>query len=111
VTCTVACQTAVAKGVLKPRVVVPGKVGILVARVVGQHKVLGLTLPRIERVGRVPLGVQKAGTRRIAWDGKVHGRKLRAGRYLITFRGLGANGRILGVSASAGLRVRGATER
>jgi hypothetical protein len=107
VICTVACQTAVAKGVLKPRVVAPGKVGILVARVVGEHRVLGLTLPRIERVGRVPLGVQTVGTRRIPWDGKVNGRKLRAGRYLVTFRGLDANGRILGISTSAPLRVRG----
>ena len=75
-------------------------IGIVVARVVGTHKVLGRTVPRLQRVGRVPLGAAAAGRNTFRWNGRVAGRRLKAGKYVLTFRTLTKAGRIHSVSQS-----------
>jgi hypothetical protein len=73
---------------LSVRLATSATVGILVQRVMGTRRLLGRRAPRLKLVGRVPLGKQRRGRARIAWDGKVNGRELPAGRYQITMRRL-----------------------
>jgi hypothetical protein len=63
-----------------------GPVGILVERIVGNRRV---------RVGRVPFGPRPKGRLRIVWNGRVGGRALTEGRYLITLRALDPNGHVI----------------
>jgi hypothetical protein len=79
-------------------------VGIFVARVTGTRKLLGRRVPRISVVGRVPLGRTVKGVNRFRWNGKVNGRRLRAGTYLLTYRAL-KRGRVLSISGSIRLTV------
>ncbi len=56
-------------------------------RVTGaKRKVLGRSTARITPVGRVPLGATRKGTNRFRWDGRVNGKRLRSGTYLLTYR-------------------------
>jgi hypothetical protein len=80
-------------------------IGIVVARVVGSHKVLGRTVPRLRRVGRVPLGAAAAGRNGFRWNGRVAGKRLKAGTYVLTFRTLTKSGRIHSVSQSVRFAV------
>ena len=57
-------------------------------RVTGKRKLLGRTVPRIKQVGRVPLGKTRKGRNRFRWNGKVNGKRLKRGTYLLTFRAL-----------------------
>jgi hypothetical protein len=75
------------------------QIGIFVARVTGTRKLLGRTVPRIVPVGRVPLGSTKRGLNRFRWNGRVAGKSLRPGTYLLTYRSLKA-GRLLSTSGS-----------
>jgi uncharacterized delta-60 repeat protein len=61
-----------------PDLTQPMKIGILVRRVAG-HRLIG--------VGRVPLGVRRAGAR-IRWNLHVAGRRLPPGRYVVNVRAL-----------------------
>jgi hypothetical protein len=79
-------------------------VGIFVARVTGTRKLLGRRVPRISVVGRVPLGRTVKGVNRFRWNGKVNGRRLRPGTYLLTYRAL-KRGRVLSISGSIRLTV------
>jgi WD40-like Beta Propeller Repeat len=95
VTCTSSCttslQTSLSTVVLKPRVSTTTSIqtiGIFVVRVTGKRKLLGRTVPRIKQVGRVPLGRTRKGRNRFRWNGKVNGRRLKRGTYLLTFRAL-----------------------
>jgi hypothetical protein len=54
-------------------------IGFLVERYTGR---------RLRRVGRVPFGAKRRGHARVRWGLKLHGRRLRAGRYRITLRSL-----------------------
>ena len=64
-------------------------VGILVQRVTGFRHLLGRRVPRLRFVGRVPFGPQRAGRFGTRWDGRVGGRRLRAGVHQVTVRALG----------------------
>jgi hypothetical protein len=95
VTCSTSCltslQTSLTRVTLKPAVSTTTKtqtIGIFVARVTGQRKLLGRTVPRIKPVGRVPLGRTRKGRNLFRWNGKVEGRRLKPGSYLLTFRAL-----------------------
>ena len=95
VTCTSSCvqslQTQITGVPLKPRVstTIKGQtIGIFVARVTGKRKLLGRSVPRIKVVGRVPLGKTRKGLNRFRWNGKVNGKRLKRGTYLLTFRAL-----------------------
>src|SRR3954471_1194058 len=95
VTCTTTClqslQTSLTKVVLTPTVSTTTRtqtIGIFVVRVTGKRKLLGRTVPRIKQVGRVPLGKTRKGRNLFRWDGKVNGRRLKPGTYLLTFRAL-----------------------
>ena len=80
-------------------------VGIFVARVTGKpRKLLGRRVPRIRVVGRVPLGRTRKGVNRFSWDGRVEGRRLKRGTYLLTYRALRKK-RILSISGSIRLKV------
>jgi WD40-like Beta Propeller Repeat len=79
-------------------------VGIFVVRVAGARKLLGRAAPRIRVVGRVPLGATVKGVNRFRWNGKVNGRRLAPGTYLLTYRSL-KRGRILSTSGSIRLTV------
>jgi hypothetical protein len=84
----------------------PTGVGILVQRITGQHRLLGMTVPTLRLVGRVPFGPQRAGHFRIRWNRKVNGRRLRRGRYLVTVRGVTKKGVVHELGKSFTLRVR-----
>jgi hypothetical protein len=74
-------------------------IGIFVARVTGKRKLLGRSVARIRVVGRVPLGATVKGANRFRWSGEVAGKRLRPGRYLLTYRALRRN-RVLSTSRS-----------
>lgn len=109
---TVTCTTCVTSGSLSKLVLVPRvslttsgqQIGILVARVTGRRTLLGRRVPRIRVVGRVPLGRTKKGRNRFRWNGKVEGKRLKRGRYLLTYRTL-KRGRILSTSGSVRFTV------
>jgi hypothetical protein len=84
----------------------PTGVGILVQRVVGKTKLLGRTVPKLELVGRVPLGRFKKGHGRVRWDGRVNGRKLKPGTYQVTVRAVSPKGAITDLAKPRRLRVR-----
>ncbi|MBJ7330940.1 MAG: PD40 domain-containing protein [Solirubrobacteraceae bacterium] len=81
-------------------------VGILVQREQGTVKVLGKRVPKLVPVGRVPFGKQKKGRTTIAWNGKVAGKQLRAGRYRITLRAFDKKGKLTELGASRRVTVR-----
>jgi hypothetical protein len=89
---------------LKPTLSLGSTVGILVVRVVGKRRLLGRTVPRIRVVGRVPLGRARKGINRLRWDGKVDGKRLKRGTYLLTYRSLKAE-RITNTSGSVRFTV------
>jgi WD40-like Beta Propeller Repeat len=97
VTCTSNCQAVFAASnanriSLNPNVLrrISGQtVGIFVVRVTGRTRtVLGRSQPRIKVVGRVPLGPVDNGRNRFRWNGRVNGKRLTAGTYLLTYRAL-----------------------
>jgi hypothetical protein len=111
VTCTGSCVRALrgslSTAILKPKLSLSTKgqsVGIFVARVTGTRKLLGRTTPRISVVGRVPLGPTRKGANRFRWNGKVNGRRLKRGTYLLTYRAL-KKGRVLNTSGSIRFKV------
>ncbi len=123
VTCTSSCvaslQSRLTAVPLKPVVSTSIKgqtIGIFVARVTGKRKLLGRTVPRIKPVGRVPLGKTRKGRNRFRWNGKVSGKRLRPGKYLLTFRALRRT-RVVSTSGSVRFmvtkqgRIRGATRQ
>lgn len=73
---------------------------------VGYQRLLGRRRPRLQLVGRVPLGHFRRGHVRIRWDRKVDGRKLQPGLYQITVRPLASNGRIEDVGRPSLVRIR-----
>jgi hypothetical protein len=70
----------------------PSNVGILVQRVVGHHQLLGRSVPTLRRVGRVPFGRFRAGSRKVRWDLRVNGKRLAPGTYQVTVRALTQSG-------------------
>jgi hypothetical protein len=108
--CTTSCIAALRNLTLSP--VVTGRppftttVGIIVAKVTGKTTVLGRKVPKIKPVGRVPLGKAKKGRNHFTWNGKVNGKKLAKGKYLLTFRLLTSHGRVRNLSNSVQLTVR-----
>jgi hypothetical protein len=82
------------------------KIGIFVVRRTGGTKtVLGVEQPRIKVVGRVPLGTAKTGRNRFNWDMRVNGKRLTAGKYLLTYRLLRGE-KVTSVSTSVPFTVR-----
>jgi WD40-like Beta Propeller Repeat len=79
-------SSLVASGLLTGRLLNPSGIGILVEKIVGQHKLLGRTVPTLQAVGRVPLGNHRKGAFKIKWDHRVNGKPLKPGRYLVTIR-------------------------
>jgi WD40 repeat protein len=80
--------------------------GLLVQRIAGRHKVLGRTAPRLNKVGRVPLGRFGKGRHGKHWNWRVRGHKLRNGCYLVTFRALTRKGKVRDLSRPYTVRVR-----
>jgi hypothetical protein len=111
VTCTTNClqslSTTLTKVPLKPVVSVSPigqRIGIFVVRVTGKRKLLGRTVPRIKQVGRVPLGKTRKGRNSFRWNGKVDGKRLKRGTYLLTYRAL-RGARIVSTSGSIRFKV------
>jgi hypothetical protein len=111
VTCTTTClqslSTTLTKVQLKPTVSVSPigqKIGIFVVRVAGKRKLLGRTVPRIKQVGRVPLGTTRKGRNTFRWNGKVNGKRLKRGTYLLTYRAL-RGARVVSTSGSIRFKV------
>lgn len=111
VTCDQTCLATVlhSAGIirLKPTVsaTVKGQaIGIFVVRVTGTQKLLGRRVARITPIGRVPLGATKKGRNSFGWDGRVAGKRLAAGTYLLTYRVLRSD-RIVSLSSSIRVRI------
>ncbi len=107
-TCTVACLQALRTRIttvrLRPSVTALTQIGIFVARVTGKRKLLGRTVPRIKVVGRVPLGAARKGRNTFRWNGKVAGKRLKRGTYLLTYRALRGK-RVVSTSGSIRFKV------
>jgi len=73
---------------LTPRVGARTSIGIFVVRVTGARTLLGRRTPRLRVVGKFPLGTAKRGRNRLRWNGRINGKKLRRGTYLLTYRTL-----------------------
>jgi hypothetical protein len=106
VTCTTNClrslTTTITKVPLTPTVSTTTRIqtiGIFVVRVTGKRKLLGRSVPRIRPVGRVPLGKTRKGRNKFRWNGKVEGKRLKRGTYLLTYRAL-RRARIVSTSGS-----------
>jgi hypothetical protein len=84
----------------------PTRVGILVQRVAGTHKLFGRTVPKLVPVGRVPLGSFKKGHGKVRWNLRVGGRRLKPGRYQVTVRAVNAKGAVLDFGRPRTFRVR-----
>ena len=67
---------------------------------------LGHVAPRLNKVGRVPLGRFGKGRHSKHWDFKVRGHTLRHGCYLATFRALTRRGKVRDLSKPYTVRVR-----
>jgi len=114
VTCSTNCLQSLAtpsltKVVLSPTVSTTTKsqtIGIFVVRVTGKRKLLGRTVPRIRQIGRVPLGATRKGRNSFRWNGKVDGKRLKRGTYLLTYRAL-RGARIVSTSGSVRFTVTG----
>ena len=111
ITCDAACRAQIAGASgpqtipLTPKVTTTTKIGIFVARVTGKRKLLGRTAPRLRVLGKVPLGTAKKGRRnRFRWNGKVNGKRLGRGTYLLTYRSLKGT-RITNTSASVRFKI------
>ena len=108
ITCDAACRARLASvttpPLLTPRLSTPSAIGIFIARVTGKRKLLGRTVPRVRVVGKVPLGRAKKGRNRKRWNGRVNGKRLRRGTYLLTYRSLKGK-RITNTSDSIRIRV------
>lgn len=90
---------------LTPKVTTTTKIGIFVARVTGKRKLLGRRAPRLRVLGKVPLGTARKGRRnRFRWNGKVNGKRLKRGTYLLTYRSLKGK-RITNTSGSIRFKV------
>jgi hypothetical protein len=76
------------------------KVGIIIARVVGTRRLFGRRVLRVRTVGRVPLGQTRGRRPRFRWNGRVNGRRVPPGDYLLTFRTLNRRNRVLSTSRS-----------
>ncbi len=111
ITCDAACRAKIAGAAglqtipLTPKVTTTTKIGIFVARVVGKRKLLGRTAPRLRVLGKVRLGTAKKGRRnRFRWNGKVNGKRLGRGTFLLTYRSL-KDRRITNTSGSIRFKV------
>jgi hypothetical protein len=93
-------------GRLNVGVLQPTGVGLLVQRIVGRHKLLGKTVPRLRTVGRVPLGFHRRGHFRVRWNHRVAGRRLAPGRYLVTVRAVTRRGKVTQLGRSFRVRIR-----
>lgn len=81
------------------------RIGIVVARITGTRKVLGRKVPALKSVGRVPLGAARRGRNGFRWNGRVGGKRLKAGAYALTFRTLTKAGRVHSVSETVRFRL------
>jgi hypothetical protein len=115
IVCTTVCSPSSLSSSLSPLVnltptislsPIGQKVGIFVVRRTGgRHTVLGVREPRIKVIGRVPLGATRKGRNHLHWHGRVHGKRLKPGKYLLTFRLL-RHGKVTATSKSIPFRVR-----
>jgi WD40-like Beta Propeller Repeat len=108
IVCDAICRARIQRSgsttILSPTLSIGSQIGIFVARVVGKRTLLGRTAPRLRVVGRVPLGRAKRGRNRLRWNGRVNGKRLRPGTYLITYRSLKGR-RVSNTSDSIRVRV------
>jgi WD40 repeat protein len=88
-------------GVLQLDLTSPSRVGLLVQRVVGHHRLLGRRVPKLRPAGRIPLGAFRRGRHTVHW--RAH---LRPGRYQFTPRALTRSGRVRDLGTPRILKVR-----
>ena len=81
-------------------------VELMVQRIVGRHKLLGRRVPKLRLVGRVALGPHGRGEIHIKWDRRVHGRRLKPGRYLVTPRAVTSKAVVRELGKPRVIRVR-----
>ena len=81
-------------------------IGLLVQHVVGHHRLLGRRVPKLKTVGRIPLGKFRHGRHKIHFRPRVHGHRLKPGRYKFTVRALTRRGKVRDLGKPRILRVR-----
>jgi hypothetical protein len=89
------------QGILNVDITSPIRIGLLVQRVTGHHKLLGRRVPTLKAAGRIPLGSFKRGKHTIHW--RAH---LRPGLYQFTPRALTRTGRIRDLGKPKIFRIR-----
>jgi hypothetical protein len=68
----------------------PTSSGLLIQRIVGHQRLFGQRVPKLQNVGRFPLGKFGNGRHKTHWDFTVNGRKLPPGQYYVTLRAITA---------------------
>jgi hypothetical protein len=91
-----------APGTLRLDLADPSRVGLLVQRVTGHHKLLGRRVPTLKPAGRIPLGAFTRGRHTVHW----RARGLRSGLYQFTPRALTRNGEVRDLGTPRIFRVR-----
>jgi hypothetical protein len=66
----------------------PTSAGLLIQRIVGNQQLLGKTAPKLEVIGRFPLGKFRRGANESHWNFTVGGHQLAPGRYYVTLRAI-----------------------
>lgn len=81
-------------------------VGIIVQKIAGKRRFLGRRVPKLKLVGRVPFGAFAPDvTHQVPWDGKVDGKPLRRGRYLVTPRSVTDDAQVLDLGEPVEIRI------
>jgi WD40-like Beta Propeller Repeat len=93
-------------GLVTAQLLTGARIGIIVQRVVGHHRLFRHVVPTLRTVGRVPLGSFRRGHLRVRWNRSVDGRRLRRGLYQVTVRALARNGRVEDLGRPRLLRIR-----
>jgi hypothetical protein len=94
--------TLPAPGTLRLDLADPSRVGLLVQRVTGHHKLMGRRVPTLKPAGRIPLGAFTRGRHTVHW----RARGLRPGRYQFTARALTRTGEVRDLGSPRVFRVR-----
>jgi hypothetical protein len=83
----------------------PTTAGLIVQRIIGRQQLLARTMPKLQTIGRVPLGRFGKGRHHTRWGFTIRGHGLARGCYLVTLRALTRNGQLRDLSRPFTVRI------